>query len=185
MPQILLPKRAKTVLCPFHRSHREICTRNRPVSETKFLDDFWGPLCFTVEFFAGKNSAKKLAGILRDYSAHEMKARKFRGKFRSLFRKFVARKQSFVPKSALQTCDLHNRLCPSSRRETFSETRPHSLCPTSVLIVISGVLGALFDTLCVTQSLLRGLSAGKVLGWRQNTLENIKHMKMQKTRRCA
>ena len=32
------------VLCPFHRSHREICTRNRPVSETKFLDDFWGPL---------------------------------------------------------------------------------------------------------------------------------------------
>ena len=29
------------VLCPFHRSHREICTWNRPVSETKFLDDFF------------------------------------------------------------------------------------------------------------------------------------------------
>ena len=28
----------------FPRSHREICTRNRPLSETKFLDDFWGPL---------------------------------------------------------------------------------------------------------------------------------------------
>ena len=32
------------VLCSFHRSDREICTRNRPLSETKFLDDFWGPL---------------------------------------------------------------------------------------------------------------------------------------------
>ena len=43
-PKILLLKRAKMVLCPIHRSHREICTRNRPVSETKFLGDFWGPL---------------------------------------------------------------------------------------------------------------------------------------------
>ena len=43
-PKILLLKRAKMVLCPFHRSHREICTQNRPVSETKFLDDFLGPL---------------------------------------------------------------------------------------------------------------------------------------------
>ena len=40
-PKILLLKRATMVLCPFHRSHREICTRNRPISETKFLDDFW------------------------------------------------------------------------------------------------------------------------------------------------
>ena len=44
-------------VCPFHRSHREICTRNRPVSQTKFLDDFWraapcspGPLCFITDF---------------------------------------------------------------------------------------------------------------------------------------
>ena len=44
VPKILLLKGAKMVLCPFHRSHREIWTRNRPVSETKFLDDFWGPL---------------------------------------------------------------------------------------------------------------------------------------------
>ena len=42
-PKILLPKRVKMVLCSFHRSHREVCTRNRPLSETKFLDDFWGP----------------------------------------------------------------------------------------------------------------------------------------------
>ena len=53
-PRILLLKRAKTVLCPFHRSHREICTRSRPVSETKFLDDFCGPflsrpLCFAAD----------------------------------------------------------------------------------------------------------------------------------------
>ena len=37
------PKRAKMVLCSFHRSHRQTCTRNRPLSETKLLDDFWGP----------------------------------------------------------------------------------------------------------------------------------------------
>ena len=53
-PKILPLKRAKMVLSPFHRSHREICTRNRLVSETKFLDDVWGPflsrpLCFTAE----------------------------------------------------------------------------------------------------------------------------------------
>ena len=53
-PKILLLKGAKMVLCPFHRSHREICTRNQPVSETKFLDEFWGPflsrpLCFTAD----------------------------------------------------------------------------------------------------------------------------------------
>ena len=40
--KILLAKGAKMVFCSFHRSHREICTRNRPLSETKFLDDFWG-----------------------------------------------------------------------------------------------------------------------------------------------
>ena len=34
-PKLLLLKRTKMVLC-----HREICTRNRPVSETKFLHDF-------------------------------------------------------------------------------------------------------------------------------------------------
>ena len=55
-PKILLLKRAKMVLCPFHRSHREICARNRPVSETKFLLMISGgpflswPLCFTAEF---------------------------------------------------------------------------------------------------------------------------------------
>ena len=51
-PKILLLNRANMVLCPFHRSHMEICTRNRPVSETKFPDDFWGlsrPLCFTAD----------------------------------------------------------------------------------------------------------------------------------------
>ena len=42
------------VLCCFYRSHREICTRNWPLSETIFLDDFWGPflsrpLCFTAD----------------------------------------------------------------------------------------------------------------------------------------
>ena len=41
-PKILLPKRAKMVLCSFHRSHKEICTRNRRVSETKYLGDFLG-----------------------------------------------------------------------------------------------------------------------------------------------
>ena len=49
-PKVLLLKRAKMVLRPFHRSHREICTRNRPVSETKFLDDFWGPLSLPGPF---------------------------------------------------------------------------------------------------------------------------------------
>ena len=38
------PPPTKNVLCSFHRSHREICTRNRPLSETNFLDDFWGQL---------------------------------------------------------------------------------------------------------------------------------------------
>ena len=44
-------KRAKMVLCPFHTSHREICTRNRPVSEAKFLDDFWRPLSLPAPLF--------------------------------------------------------------------------------------------------------------------------------------
>ena len=43
LPQNPSPKKDEMVLCPFHRTHREICTRNRPISETKFLDDFWGP----------------------------------------------------------------------------------------------------------------------------------------------
>ena len=50
-PKILLLERAKMVLCPFHRSHREICTRTRPSSETKFLDDFWGPLSLPAPLF--------------------------------------------------------------------------------------------------------------------------------------
>ena len=46
-PKTLLLKRAKMVLCPFHRSHREICTRNRPVSQTIF----WGPLPLPAPLF--------------------------------------------------------------------------------------------------------------------------------------
>ena len=57
-PKILLLKSAKVVLCSFHRSHREICTRNRPLSET----NFWmisapsspPPLCFTAYTVTGK-----------------------------------------------------------------------------------------------------------------------------------
>ena len=53
-PKSFSLKRPKMVLCSFHGSHREICIRNRRLSETKFLDDLWGPflsrpLCFTVE----------------------------------------------------------------------------------------------------------------------------------------
>ena len=50
-PKILLPNRAKMVLCSFHRRDREICTRNRPLSEAKFLDDFWGPLPLPAPWF--------------------------------------------------------------------------------------------------------------------------------------
>ena len=49
-PKSLLLKRAKMVLCPFHRIHREICSQNRPLSEMKFLDDFWGPLSLPAPF---------------------------------------------------------------------------------------------------------------------------------------
>ena len=45
------PKKGQNGVCPFHRSHREIYTRNRPVSETKFLDDFWGPLSLPAPLF--------------------------------------------------------------------------------------------------------------------------------------
>ena len=54
-PKILLLRRAKMVLCSSHRSHREICTRNRPVSEINFWmisgGPFlsWPPFCFTAE----------------------------------------------------------------------------------------------------------------------------------------
>ena len=64
-PKILLPKRAKMVLCSFHTSHREICTRNRPLSETKFLDGFWGlsrPHCLAADLcasFGGKRTPKR------------------------------------------------------------------------------------------------------------------------------
>ena len=50
-PKILLLKRAQMALCPFHRSHGDFCARNRPVSETKFLDDFWGPLSLPDPLF--------------------------------------------------------------------------------------------------------------------------------------
>ena len=36
---------------PIHRSQREICTRNRPLSETKILDDFWVPLPLPAPLF--------------------------------------------------------------------------------------------------------------------------------------
>ena len=43
-PKILLPKRATMVLCSFLWSHTgKFALENRPLSETKFLDDFWGP----------------------------------------------------------------------------------------------------------------------------------------------
>ena len=38
-PKSFSPKGPKWC-CSFHRSHREICTRNRQLSETKSLDDF-------------------------------------------------------------------------------------------------------------------------------------------------
>ena len=38
----------------FHRSHREICTRNRPVPETKFLDDFCEPLSLPAPLFTAE-----------------------------------------------------------------------------------------------------------------------------------
>ena len=55
-PKILLLKRAKMV-CPFHRSHREICTRNRPVSETKFLLMISGGPSLSRPFILLLNSA--------------------------------------------------------------------------------------------------------------------------------
>ena len=49
-PKILLLNRAKVVLCPFHRSHGKICTRNRwdfwMISGGPFLSR---PLCFTAD----------------------------------------------------------------------------------------------------------------------------------------
>ena len=50
LPQNPSPEKGQNGVCPFHRSHREICTRNRPVSETKFLDDFWRPLPLLAPF---------------------------------------------------------------------------------------------------------------------------------------
>ena len=45
LPQNPSPKKGHfMVLCSVRRSHREICTPNWPLSETKFLHDFWGPL---------------------------------------------------------------------------------------------------------------------------------------------
>ena len=50
-PKSFSPKAAKIALCSFHRSHREICTQNWPLSETKFLDDFWGPFPLPAPLF--------------------------------------------------------------------------------------------------------------------------------------
>ena len=47
-PKILLLKRATMVLWLFHRSHKEICTQNRPVSETKFLKAPFSPGPFVL-----------------------------------------------------------------------------------------------------------------------------------------
>ena len=41
-PKILLLQRTKMVLCPFHRSHREICTRNWPVFRDEISGWFLG-----------------------------------------------------------------------------------------------------------------------------------------------
>ena len=55
----LLLKEAKMVLCSFHRSHSEICTRNWPLSETKFLDKFSpGPFVLLLHL-SGKKKAHK------------------------------------------------------------------------------------------------------------------------------
>ena len=71
-PKIVLPKKGHfMVLCPFHRSHREICTRNRPVSETKFLDDFWGPLSLPAPLsycWLGHPRARDTCGTLPRYT---------------------------------------------------------------------------------------------------------------------
>ena len=41
-PKILLLERAKMVLCPFHRSHRESALEIGQFLRMIFLDDFWG-----------------------------------------------------------------------------------------------------------------------------------------------
>ena len=67
-PKILLLQKAKMVLCPFRRSRREICTRNRPISETNFLDDFWGapfsPGLFVLLLICAFFSARKSGNFL-------------------------------------------------------------------------------------------------------------------------
>ena len=57
-PKILHPKRAKMVLCSFHRSHREIRTRNRPFSETKFLGAPSSPGPFVSLLIKGAQTMK-------------------------------------------------------------------------------------------------------------------------------
>ena len=57
-PKSFSQKRANMVFCPFHRSHREICTRNRPLSETKFLDDLWRPLSLPAPLFYCRGKEK-------------------------------------------------------------------------------------------------------------------------------
>ena len=66
-PKILLPKRAKMVFCSLHRSHGEICTRNVPLSETKFLDDFWGPLSLPAPLFTVDSQHLEARPELQDW----------------------------------------------------------------------------------------------------------------------
>ena len=77
LPQNPSPKKGNVVLCSFHRSHREICTRNRPLFETNYLDYFWGPLalpaplCFTADqmkiFHVGSHQFREwLQELLRE-----------------------------------------------------------------------------------------------------------------------
>ena len=58
LPDIAPKSFSLRVLCPFPRSHREIYTRNRPISEMKFLDDFWGPLSLPAPLFHCWNENK-------------------------------------------------------------------------------------------------------------------------------
>ena len=50
------------MLCHLHRSHRGICTRNRPISETKFVDDVWGPFLSRPLCFDEKRTKKNKSG---------------------------------------------------------------------------------------------------------------------------
>ena len=51
LPQNPAPKKGQNGALRLPWSRREICTRNPPVSETKFLDDFWGSLSLPAPLF--------------------------------------------------------------------------------------------------------------------------------------